>query len=127
MSDAAAITAPAGGAVQRGDDRLLEHAHVFDQTARQSRERVDLCLARFEQLRDDVLHVASGAERSTCAREHDRAHAVARLQCRERVGEFRVGLEGERVQALGTIEAHHGDAAFLGIAKGSSLHVRVPR
>ena len=63
------------------------------------------------------LDVAARAERAPGAGDHDGADGVASCAARERVGQLAVGVEGERVQALGPVEPDRGDAVVLGVAE----------
>src|SRR5690606_39118307 len=59
---------------------------------------------------DDVVHVAAGAEVAFRAGDDHALHLVHVRKGAERVAQFRVGFEGQRVLALGAIERDGGDA-----------------
>ena len=95
-------------AVDRGDDRLRAGAHRLDQVAGHAGEHQELGRLQPHQRADDLVHVAAGAEVPARAGEHDRMHVVGMAQPREQVAQLGVGLEGERVLALGPVQRDRG-------------------
>ena len=87
-------------AVDRRDDRPSARAHRLDQPTGRAREREQRRRVAPEQVLDDVVLVAAGAEAAAAPGDHDRAHHLVAVELLERLGELGVDLEGERVEAL---------------------------
>ena len=64
------------------------------------------------QRRDDLVHVAAGAEVAAGAGDHHRLDLAAVGQVAEEVAQLGVGVEGERVLPLGPVQGDEGDARF---------------
>jgi hypothetical protein len=118
-------------------------AHGLDQIARHASELEQTLGAALRQRRDDLVHVAAGAEVSARAAQDDGAHRTARgrvavrgmgvrgmgvrgmgvrgmgvrgmgiAQRAEQVAQLRVGIKRERVLALGAIQSDDAHAPFL--------------
>ena len=62
---------------------------------------------------DDLEHVAARAEIAALAGQHDGAHVRGVDEVAKQIAQLRVGFEGQRVLALGTVEPDRRDAAIL--------------
>ena len=71
---------------------------------KRSRPSVSPLVAHGDERADDLVHVAAGAEVPAGAGEHDRAHVGHRRQRTKRLGELGVGVERQRILALGPVE-----------------------
>ena len=74
---------------------------------------------------DDLEHVAAGAEIAALAGQHDRAHVRSVDEAAKQIAQFRIGLEGQRVLALGPVEPQRRDAAILARLEAEVLRVIV--
>ena len=63
-----------------------------------------------DQLADDLVDVAAAAEALALAADHQHPGVAAVGQLGEQVAQVGVALEGQRVQLLGPVEGHRGDA-----------------
>ena len=68
-------------------------------------------MSRVEQRADDVVHVAAGGEVAAVGGDDDRLDVVGRRERAEGVAQLGVGVEGQRVLALGPRQRDDGDAA----------------
>ena len=73
-------------AVDRRDDRPAQLADALDERARHARELEQAARVPGEELADDVLDVAAGAEAAPLAGEHDGARVGRALERAERRG-----------------------------------------
>jgi hypothetical protein len=98
-----------GGAVERGNDRLVEPAHVLDHRAGHAGERQVFLEPLIEQGADDRMHVTAGAEALTGPGEHHYLHRIVVAQILKEVAQLGVDLEGEGIQHLGPVESDRSD------------------
>ena len=63
-----------------------------------------------DQLADDLVDVAAAAEALALAADHQHPDVAAVRQLGEQVAQVGVALEGQRVQLLGPVQGHRGDA-----------------
>ncbi len=91
-------------AVDGRDDRLRAGAHGLDQVAGHAREGEQAVHRHLRERRDDLVHVAAGAEIAACAGEDDRLDVRRIAETAEQVAELRVRLEGERILPLRPVE-----------------------
>ena len=68
-------------------------------------------MSRVEQRADDVVHVAAGAEIAAVRAEHHRLDVVGVGKGTERVAQFGIGFEGDRVLALRPVQGDERDLA----------------
>ena len=86
-------------------DRLRAGADRLDQIAGHAREREQALHVALGQRRDDLVHVAAGAEIAAGTGQHHRLDVVAGRQVAEGVAQLGVGVEGQRVLPLGPVRA----------------------
>src|SRR5690606_23791266 len=108
-----------GDPVDGGDDRAPQRRDLADEPAGEARELEQSAGVAREQLGDDVVLVAAGAEAATLAGEDDRAAGVDLLERGEGVGELAVDLEGQRVEPVGSAQGDGGDPAGEGEAEAA--------
>jgi hypothetical protein len=103
MSEASARIAPAPAQMPsiRRDDRLRAGAHRLHQVARHAGEGQQAGHVELGQRADDLVHVAAGAEVLAGAGDDDGLDVVGIGQRAEQVAQLGVGIEGQRVLALG--------------------------
>ena len=77
-------------AIEGGDDRLVEQPHVRDDRARHPRELEVRLHIPLQQLADDLMHIAAGAEAVAAAGEDEHLHRIVVTQRFEQIAELRV-------------------------------------
>ena len=112
----------AADAVHRGDNRLAQRAQIRHHGPRHPCECQQSGRVAREELADDLLHVAAGAEAAPRSCDHHDARALARFERRDEVAQLGVGLEGERVQLLRAVERDRADAVRLGEPEMLGIH-----
>src|SRR6185503_8117492 len=97
--------------------------HREDEVAGGAGEGEQAAVIAREELADDVLDVAAGAEGAAAAGDEDGAHAGLGVELLEGLTQLGVDLEGERIEAVGAGERDRGDAGRLveGEAEGVEL------
>ena len=108
---------PHGHALHGGHHGLAQPAQAADEGAGGAGEGEETLGVPGEELGDDVVLVAAGAEGAPLASEDHGPHLVVALQAVEVTPQLLVDGEGEAVQALGAREGEGRDAAREGGAK----------
>ena len=96
-------------------DEIAGHAREFDQAGH----------VLLEQRTDDVVDVASGAKVAAAGSEHHRADIVGGRKIPEKIAQFRVAFEGQRVFSLRPVEgddSHVADAPPVEMPGGIVCH-----
>ena len=99
-----------GDAVDGGDHGHRQLAQRLDDRAGHPRELAQLGGLALDQLADDLLDVAAGAEAAALAGDHQHPRVAAVGQLGEQVAQVRVGLERQRVELVGSVQRDRGDA-----------------
>ena len=102
-------------AIDGADDGLRAAAHGFHQIARHACEFQQLGHRHFGQRANDVVHVAARAEVAALARHHHHLDVGRVAQAVEQVAQLAIAVEGERVLALGSVEADGADAVRVAV------------
>jgi hypothetical protein len=108
---------------------LWTSAHCLDEIPGHAGEVEQPVRAHARERAYDFVHIPAGAEISAGSRDDDGTHLGGRHQRAEQVAQLGVGLEGERILALGSIQSHHADAvnqAPLKMARPEILGLELP-
>ena len=95
---------------------MRTRTHRFHQITGHAREleqaRHIVLALHFHQRTDDLVHIAAGAEVTPGARDDDDFHVVGIRQIAERVAQLGIGLERQRILALGTVQRDRRNLAI---------------
>src|SRR5262249_23929361 len=100
---------PSRRAIERGDDRLVEHTHVlYNGAGHTSKLKVSLEVA-LQQLANNVLDIAARAEALACTSEDNDLNGVIVAQVVEELAELGVDVKGHGVQYFGAVARENGN------------------
>jgi hypothetical protein len=112
-----------GDAIDGGDDRLLEFAHIFDDVAGHAREVVQLVTFHLEQRADDVGDAAAGTKTFAGAGQDDNFDLIVARQIEKNLFEIAVRLKRQRIEFVRIVEPNGSDTVGVFENKTTVRHV----